>query len=206
MAHVSQSLSSMSSRNVVEAHACCAYEIIYLHKHMQITCACYSPASSCQNAVQNPCLVVLQGMTARTADAVQQMSVQLSNKFSAMKLLTAAVDKGVKQMQITLEQQTVIMLQVMGSCEQIKAGQAEIMNAILSTKAQTDTILQTLKEKEMEEMYERLGLLRRSMQYHLRDPSEWMDSLCRVPAYSEHGDCLLVTTHVRECMKDNISL
>ena len=117
-------------------------------------------------------LVLLQDMTARTADAVQQMSVQLSNEFSALRLVTAAVEKGIKQMQVTLEQQTAIMLQVMGSCEQIKAGQADIMQAILTTKAQADVILQTLQEKETTVMLERLSLLQRSMQYHLQDPSE----------------------------------
>lgn len=114
----------------------------------------------------------MQDLTAKTAEAVQQVGVQLSNEFHAMKVVVAAVDKGIKQMQITLDQQSAIMLKVMGSCEEIKSGQAEIMHAILSTKAQTDSILQHLNDKEMTEMDERLRLLQRNMQYHLQDPSK----------------------------------
>ena len=117
-------------------------------------------------------LSLLQDLTAKTADAVQQMSFQLSNEFSTLRLVTVAVEKGVQQMQSTLEQQTAIMLKVMSSCEEIKLGQAEIMHAILSTKAQTDVILETLNDDRTTDMNEHLSRLQRSMQYHLHDPSK----------------------------------
>ena len=93
-------------------------------------------------------------------------------ELSTLNMMTAVVAQGIQR-------QTVVLNQVMGFCEQLKAGQDQIlsnqvqmMNAILATKEQADIILQIIKNNDMKAKAKLLSRLACHMKIHLQDPGE----------------------------------
>lgn len=107
----------------------------------------------------------------------------ISNELDTVKLMTQAIQNGMDQLQVGMQQHTVMLHQVMEYCDKLGQGQTVIidnqrmlMEAIVNIGVQaregTKTILDTLLSQRMEDTQEKLELLQRCMRDHLQHPGQ----------------------------------
>lgn len=115
--------------------------------------------------------------SARTLEAVGQVS----NQVHAVAMLTTAVAYGIEQMQGSLQHQTLVMQCVMKHCENIQAGQSEIiakqeelMDKLNSIDAKVDAIYMSIKAsiqtQPMKKTMRVVAMLAHHMNDHLEHP------------------------------------
>ena len=135
-------------------------------------------------------LGAMGGLSSQIAQSHGQLSNQLSqshqhlsNELNVVKMLAEAMAHGIGELQVSVKQQTKVMVHVMGYCENIQAGQSaiidnqvQIMNAIVSTREEVtsgvEKILKTMQTQRMEATLEVLKVVTRQMVDHLKDPGK----------------------------------
>lgn len=138
---------------------------------------------------------MLQTFGARTQEQVQRISDQMhdsstqmltavgqvSNQVHTVEMLTTAVAYGIEQMQGNLQQQTLVMQCVMKHCENIRAGQSEmiakqeeVMDKLNSIDAKVDaiymSIMASMQTQPMKQTLHVVDMLAHQMDDHLKHP------------------------------------